>query len=462
VLLLENKNKFDDNVFLLSGDEKFTYNEIFKAGDKIFTDKNKDLVLILCNKSVGTITAYVSAIRHNKVPLIIDENYKKDLIFSFIENYLPKYIVSQSVSFSELIDYDKCHEVSGCVIYKQKVSHNININENLSLLIPTSGSTGDPKCVRISSNNIDACTQSICEYLNIDVNSVSASHLPIHYAYGLSVLHNCILTRSKYVITNLTVLDKGFWDEFERYNITGFSCVPFTLNILRRVQLDFKKISSLKYVTQAGGYLSEKSSLYFLETFLEKNIKYFTMYGQTEASPRISYLAPEMAELKAGSAGVPISCGEATIYETGEPSGVGELCYKGENVALGYANNYIDLSLSDEFNGVLVTGDIVEIDTDGYIKIIGRKKRFIKISGISVNLDQVEKDANANFESVVVIGTDDKMKVLTISDDINEIKDYIFNKYNFNKVNFKVKKINEIPLNSSGKIDYKTLSEIHC
>ena len=122
------------------------------------------------------------------------------------------------------------------------------------------------------------------------------------------------------------------------------------------------------------------------------------MYGQTEASPRISYLSPEYADTKVGTVGVPISCGQVCINETGEKSGTGELCYIGPNVALGYANNYTDLKLGDVFKGTLLTGDIVDIDSDGFIKIVGRNKRFIKITDISVNLDKIEKDLNESTE----------------------------------------------------------------
>lgn len=461
MLLLEKNNLLDKNIFLLMEDDAFTYEEVFHAGDELFDNNHKELILILCDKNVETIITYVSALRHNKVPLLIDRNYKKGLIESFIDNYSPHYIFASQDDQLGKMEYEIHREILGGFIYKRKQLVEYEIAADLALMIPTSGSTGDPKCVRFSSNNIDSCTRSICEYLDFDQNRVAISFLPIHYSYGLSVLHNCIYKRAQYAVSKRTILDTELWDDIEKFKVTDFSGVPFSMKILRRIKLNYNKLSSLKYVTQAGGYLPEVDSRYFFKEFSDNNIRYFTMYGQTEASPRISYLSPEFSDTKAGSAGQVISCGQAYIAETGEASGVGELVYKGPNVALGYAANFNDLKLEDEFNGSLVTGDIVEIDEDGFIKIIGRTKRFIKVNGISVNLDKIEKDLNETYSSIVVIGKDDKIIALTESNDPIKIKQFIIDKYNFNKINIKSRAIEIIPLNASGKTDYKLLNETY-
>ncbi|SBS40437.1 2-succinylbenzoate--CoA ligase [Marinomonas spartinae] len=463
MLLLETKNKLDENIFLLFGEEEWSYNQVFDAGDKLFNNKNKELVLILCEKNIATIVAYVGALRNNKVPLLVDREYKLDLIYSFIEKYSPHYIFSSDDVGLDNDNYINDNAFLNSCVYRRIQPHEYQIDDDLALLIPTSGSTGDPKCVRISYKNIDACTHSICEYLNYDQNRVAISFLPIHYSYGLSVLHNCIYKRAKYAISKLTILDKGMWDDVEKYQVTDFSGVPFTLKLMRKMKLDYEKVKSLQYVTQAGGYLPEADSSYFYKEFSEHGIRYFTMYGQTEASPRISYLDPAYAEEKAGTVGVPISCGSVFIAETGEKTGTGELCYKGDNVALGYATGYEDLSLGDQFCGVLKTGDIVDIDVDGFIKIIGRNKRFIKISGISINLDKVEKDLSGSFSSIVLVGKDDKLVAVTENEEDQPfIKSFISDKYGFNKTLIKTKVIDSVPLNASGKTDYKLLNEKYC
>ncbi len=462
-MLLFEKNSFlDNNIFLLSGNRALTYKETFEYGNMLFNDDKKELVLILCDKDTDTIVAYVGALRNNKVPLLIDSGYKAELIDSFIQNYFPRYIFCEADIEFDNSEYQIERKWSNSIIYKRKKPVDYKINDELALLIPTSGSTGDPKAVRLSAQNIDSCTQSICGYLDYDQSRVAISFLPIHYSYGLSVLHNCIYKRAKYAISKLTILDRNIWDDIEKYQVTDFSGVPFMMKIIRRMKLDYNKLKSLKYVTQAGGYLPKADSTYLYNEFSHHNVNYFTMYGQTEASPRISYLAPKYALSKAGTAGIPISCGEAFIGDSEKKSGIGELYFKGPNVALGYAINYSDLGLGDMFKGTLKTGDIVEIDSDGFIKIIGRNKRFIKIAGISANLDKVEKDLNEVYSGIVVVGKDDKLIVLSENVDLASIKQFFSSKYNFNKINIKIKLIEEIPLNSSGKTDYKLLTEKYC
>ena len=461
MLLLGKKNTLDQNIFLLSEDRALTYEDVFEIGDQMYSDAKKELVLILCDKDIDTVAAYVGALRNNKVPLLIDQGYKIDLIKSFIEKYTPTYIVGILDASLTQSDYEIEQSVANSVVYKRRTSCDYEINDELALLVPTSGSTGDSKCVRLSAQNVDSCTKSVCEYLDFDQNRTAISFLPIHYSYGLSVLHNCIYKRARFALSKLTILDKEIWDEIEKHQVTDFSGVPFMMKLLRRMKLDYDKIKSLKYVTQAGGYLPEKDAIALFEEFSAHNIRYYTMYGQTEAAPRISYLAPEYAEAKAGTVGMPISCGQAFINETGEKNGTGELCYQGPNVALGYAKNLHDLKLGDEFNGILLTGDIVEIDSDGFIKIVGRNKRFIKIAGISANLDKVEKDLNEFYVSVVV-GKDDKLIALSESNDLAPIRQFFSTRYNFNKSHIQVKHIEKIPLNSSGKTDYKVLTEKYC
>lgn len=455
--------ELDDNQFLITDNRTYTYNEVFELADKIFDNQKKEVVLILCDKSVETILVYVAALKHNKVPLLVDSTYKQELISRFIENYDPKYIFSSlECSFFYSEKYIPIQNELGFIQLENTSSFKYPILDELALLIPTSGSTGDPKCVRVSKENIDACTKSICEYLDFSSSRVSISLLPIHYSFGLSVLHNTIYKRAKYVISNYSVLDKEIWREFDKHKVTDFSGVPFIMKILNKLKLDFESLSSLKYVMQAGGYLSDKESKSLFEKFSAKGISYFTMYGQTEASPRISYLAPEYAELKPGSAGKAISCGQVYLTNINQETKVGELIYRGKNVALGYADNAADLNNDDEFLGLLHTGDLAKLDDEGYIWIIGRKKRFIKLNGVSVNLDSLEKDLACKETNIAVVGRDDLLVLVSTDENVNELRLTIASNYGFNKRSIKAIKVDFIPLNSSGKTDYKSLTESFC
>lgn len=457
MLLLEKEHHLDKNIFLVSGDKALTYEDVFSLGEGVFDNKIKEVVLILCDRNVDIIIAYVAALRNNKVPLLIDCEYRCNLINEFIGKYEPSYIISGNSFECDPLDYES-RSWRSLKINVHRLEKKYIISDELSLLMPTSGSTGDPKCVRFSSKNIDSCISSICEYLEYDSSRISISLLPIHYSYGLSVLHNCIYVRGAFVVSKSTFLDKDFFDIISRYGVTDISGVPFLMNIMRKLKLDFEKMKSLKCVTQAGGYFPIKDAYVLYKSLGSHNIKYFTMYGQTEASPRISYLPPEYFEEKQGSVGIPISCGTLSIDSLGFNDGAGELIYKGENVALGYANGSEDLIEGDVFKGVLKTGDIAKIDDDGFVTILGRCKRFVKISGVSINLDSIEKKILESFPETVVIGKDDKVVILTRSQQIESVRSFFQATYGFNKTTFKVKSLDLIPLNSSGKTDYKYLT----
>ena len=158
----------------------------------------------------------------------------------------------------------------------------------------------------------------------------------------------------------------------------------------------FKKCAACHSITQAGGKLSQELTAEFTDICAQKGIKFYVMYGQTEATARMSYLPWEYARQKLGSMGIAIPGGQFWLEDEngnviGDIDTMGELIYKGDNVTLGYAENYIDLSKGDENKGILRTGDLAKRDADGFYYITGRKKRFLKMFGKRVNLNEVEE-----------------------------------------------------------------------
>ena len=187
------------------------------------------------------------------------------------------------------------------------------------------------------------------------------------------------------------------------------------------------------------------------------------MYGQTEASPRMSYLPSEMLQSKIGSIGVPIPGGKFYLVDNehqivNEPNIEGELIYEGKNVCMGYARDCYDLEKNDLNRGILKTGDMAKVDSDGYYYITGRKKRFLKIFGNRVSLDQIEQKINEAGYDCACVGTDDYMKIYTTEKSyVQKIQDYIGKYFEINKSGFSIICINTIPRNHSGKILYSEL-----
>lgn len=456
----ESYPELDNNIFLVSNDRTWTYTQLFNEADLIFKNQDRDILLLLASKDSETVTAYIGAIRNGIVPFFVDSDIREEALKRIIDAYRPRYIFHKNSYLThfheEVIEEILVSKESKISILNYKTK---DIHPKLGALLLTSGSTGDPKSVRISLSNFSVVTDSIVKYLGTTSSSRSVSLLPFHYSYGLSVLHNTMFSRGSIYLTNRSIFDKELINEMINNKVTDISGVPFIFEIFSRMKLD-ELFSQLECVTQAGGRLSIKYTRKMISLANQFNFKYFTMYGQTEASPRISYVPFEQATNKLGSVGKPISCGSVRInpIDISVPTR-GELIYTGKNVCLGYASSFQDLSKDDEFMGEIKTGDIVEIDDDGYISIIGRSKRFIKLKGVSVNLDHVEDIIKSNEIDAAVVGKDDNLVIVV--NDFSKNHQYLTKvlKQNFNfhhsLVSFKEDNIEYL---SSGKPDYVSLS----
>jgi acyl-CoA synthetase (AMP-forming)/AMP-acid ligase II len=193
---------------------------------------------------------------------------------------------------------------------------------------------------------------------------------------------------------------------------------------------------------------------------------FFVMYGQTEASPRMAYLPYEKALEKCGSIGIAIPGGKFSLLgtdgkEINEPYVHGELVYSGANVSLGYAEAGDDLNKGDEFKGILYTGDLAQFDKDGYFYMVGRKKRFLKIFGNRLNLEETERLIQSHFNTeCACTGVDDKMHVFVTGNfSTEEIKKFISEKTALNPVAFDIYPVDAIPKNEYGKVLYQSLEK---
>ncbi|MDY0081893.1 MAG: AMP-binding protein, partial [Ignavibacteriaceae bacterium] len=183
---------------------------------------------------------------------------------------------------------------------------------------------------------------------------------------------------------------------------------------------------------------------------------------------RITYVPAEKLSGKIGSIGISIPGGELKIMNDGieipKPNEVGEIVYKGDNVMLGYAETLSDLSKGDELKGVLFTGDLGYKDEDGFFYVTGRMKRFIKIFGLRINLDEVQKMLENHFKiSVACTGKDDLLQILVHSDDYLtevKVKEEVMKMYQLNFKSLVVRSTNQIPTNTNGKYDYNKIKEM--
>ncbi len=285
----------------------------------------------------------------------------------------------------------------GLVERREGTAH--DLHPDLALLLSTSGSTGSPKLVRLSTENVEANAGAIAEYLAIRPSDVAATTLPMHYCYGLSVINSHLSVGASLMLTSLSVVDGCFWEQFRASGATTFAAVPYTFDLLERVGFESMDLPSLRYVTQAGGRLAPDRVRRYAELGRRRGWDLYVMYGQTEATARMAYLPPDLALTAPGSVGVPVPGGSFHLEPTpelplsrsaaGDPE-IGELVYDGPNVMLGYAETPADLALG-RVTGSLRTGDVARRTPEGLFEIVGRRTRFAKVFGLRIDLDQVER-----------------------------------------------------------------------
>lgn len=261
-----------------------------------------------------------------------------------------------------------------------------------ALVLYTSGSTGRPRGVVQTFRNVDANTRSIARYLELGPEDRALLVLPLYYCYGRSVLQTHLFAGGSVFLDNRFAFPRVVLEALASEGCTGFAGVPLTFEIVRR-QVDLASLSfpRLRYLTQAGGAMAQDTIDWVRTSFAPARL--FVMYGQTEATARLSYLPPERAEEKRGSIGVPIPGVELRVVdERGRelPAGeTGHLVARGDNVTLGYLDEPEETA-AILHDGWLWTGDLARRDGDGFLFHQGRSKEILKIGGHRVSPVQIE------------------------------------------------------------------------
>ena len=426
------------------------------------------LVFSLSRNEIGSVLGYTTFVNNGIVPVMINSHLEQVLLENLLNTYSPEYIwvpKDQTEQFSNMtVEY----EAYNYVLLKTGFDHSYPLYDELALLITTSGSTGSPKLVRQSYTNLLSNAQAIAEYLELNDTERPITTLPMNYVYGLSIINSHFLVGATLLLTDRGLMQKEFWHFFKEYKATSFGGVPYTYEMLDKLRFYRMDLPSLRTMTQAGGKITPELHEKFAKYADEKGKNFVVMYGAAEATSRMGYLPPERALEKKGSMGIPIPGGKFTLVGADEqvidkPYVTGELVYEGRNVTLGYAEKGEDLILGDERNGRLETGDMAQFDNDGFYYIVGRKKRFLKIYGNRVNLDEIDRMIKGEFEiEVASAGIDDHMYIfVTDEQKANPVRDFIISKTKLNPAAFNVITISEIPKNDSGKTMYKELTRYY-
>ena len=439
--LFKNLKKFNNKIALISLDEKkYSYKEILETADQIESKiGNRSLIVMIADNDVAPIMGYISFIRSDNVTILLDKSFKIEYIQKIINKYKPNYLFGPPEYFDQSIKTDVVFFLKNYKLFKTNYKKHKKINKKNLLLLSTSGTTQNPKFVRLSNSNLYNNTRSIIKYLKIKSDHNTITTMPMGYSYGLSIINTHLSSGSKIILNNKTVFDRSFWKLVDKYKITSFGGVPQLYELLKQLKFEKINLPHLKYLTQAGGKLEKKILKYFENICKEKNIKFIIMYGQTEASPRISYLEWKKFTLKFGSIGKVLSGSKFKILDKRgkyikSTYSVGELIFFGKNVSLGYASDLEDLYKSDINKGKLFTGDLVYKDNDNYLYIVGRKNRISKIFGLRINLDDIEKQLKKKQYEVKCVPDNKYLKILITNDYNHEkMKQTIQNLYGINR-----------------------------
>ncbi|MDF3053050.1 MAG: AMP-dependent acyl-CoA synthetase [Geminicoccaceae bacterium] len=334
------------------------------------------------------------------------------------------------------------------------------LHPDLALLLTTSGSTGSPKLVRLTARNLGSNARAIAEYLELGPDERAVQSLPIHYSYGLSVLNSHLVAGGSVLLTPHSFMRPEFWSHADQQRATSFAGVPYMYETLHRLRFDPAVHPSLRTMTQAGGALRRDLITHFHARATQAGARLVVMYGQTEATARISYVPPHRLSEKVGAIGVPIPGGRLRLEPLAGAEGpTAELVYEGENVMMGYAETAADLALGDLQRGVLRTGDLGAVDSDGYFTLTGRLKRFAKLFGRRVSLEDVERELESAFP-VRAIATDARERLGVHVEVEGAVRDeaLVAHLARFLAVPpsaILVRRVSELPLTTTGKKDYK-------
>ena len=416
---------------------------------------NKNILIISVN-NLFFLTAYFAIIKSGNVCIPLDPNIEKDNL-TYISGLTNPVLIfmTREVERKLTIDSVKCiypdtinnSEFKGSFSERREDFN----KETCAEMIFTSGSTGIPKGVMISHKNLIANTESIIDYLKLSPNDRMLVVLPLYYCYGLSLLHTHLRVGGSIVFNNSFIFLGGVIKDLLEYKCTGFAGVPSHFQILLRKSDNFKNTNfpALRYVTQAGG----KLATIFIDEFRKSlpNITFYVMYGQTEATARLSYLPPELYEQKKGSMGKGIPGVELkVINEKGKkvkPGEVGEVIAQGDNIMLGYFADE-DGTRNAIRDGWLYTGDLGTVDKDGYIYLTARKKEIIKVGGKRISPKEIEavilelpEVVDCTIEGIedVLLGEALKAKLVVKSENgkeeiIEKIKRHCFQHLSLHKV----------------------------
>lgn len=386
---------------LVGPDGEITYAELAERVDEVAARLGPvpRLVLLPMANALDPVVAYLGALAGGHPVLLTDDDPLRQA--ELVARFDPDVVADAT---------------DGIELHERRSGTRHELHPDLALLLSTSGSTGSPRLVRLSHANLRANAAAIATFLDLRPDDRAITSLPLHYCYGLSLLHSHLVAGGSTVLTDRSVVDACFWDAFRRHGATTLAGVPYTFELLERAGFRDLHLPSLRRVTQAGGRLAPERVVRLAQQGAAQGWDLFVMYGQTEATARMAYLPPSLARAHPEAIGQAIPGGALRLEPTDvvDDPEVGELVYEGPNVMLGYATDPAELALGPTLDE-LRTGDLARCNDRGLFEIVGRRARFAKVCGLRLDLERVEASLHgAGVGSICA--SDDERVVVAVSE----------------------------------------------
>jgi acyl-coenzyme A synthetase/AMP-(fatty) acid ligase len=443
---------------------KLTYGDLVALRNELSACiPERELIFCLCENRVGALAGFLALYDCKDVCLLLSAHIDKTLLNALDETYSPSYYWMPEAKVSEL-NFEVVYSYKGHVLAKTGKEAPA-MHSDLSMLMTTSGTTGSPKLVRHMYGNIESNAKNVAKVFGWTENERGIIDLPMQYTMGLNVINSHLYAGATVLLIEANLMSPKYWNFIKEQKGSNFTGVPFSYEILNRLRFGRMDLPYLTTLAEGGGKLSDTLFQTFADYAVEKGKRFFATFGTTETSARLAFLPPEQAVTHIGSIGHAIPEGKLILVdengqEITEADVEGELRYEGPNVTMGYGTSVEDLTKGDEFCGVYETGDLAKKDADGFFYIVGRKKRFLKLFGLRVSLDQSEKIISEHFGIECACTGDDKQMQIYITKDglQEEVRQLIAEKTGLMAKSFVVKVIEAIPRFESGKINYRELN----
>jgi acyl-CoA synthetase (AMP-forming)/AMP-acid ligase II len=428
----------------------------------------RSLVFLLAGNDWASVVALLAAIEAGHAVALIDPALPAGQLAELTDRYRPEMLIGKGTragagSLAE-VGLDAWLEMAPRAEAPALAPDPArDLAPDLAVLLSTSGSTGSSKFVRLSRANLERNAAAIIEALRIQSGDRALAHLALHYSYGLSILTSHLGAGASVVLTTESLMSGGIWQLAREQRCTSMPGVPYHYEILRRLGLERLNVPSLVCLTQAGGKAKDQLIRHFHDEMQRRGGRFYVMYGQTEAAPRMTTLPSERLVEKPGSVGPALPGGRLEIVdERGEacpPGTVGEVIYRGPNVMLGYAHGRACLAKGDQLGGRLATGDLGYLDSEGYLHLTGRSSRIAKVYGMRINLDEIEQRAGSGLPLAAI---ESKERVIVYverasSPQLEALRQTILDQVQMHPSSLTVEAIDALPLKPNGKVDYQTL-----